>query len=368
MAETKTVRVQLPQWSEGSDPRPDRAKTNAIHQAIENQMVIDVPAGLLKNRPVQGTRGRLFCATDQGSDGRVYYDNGTTWVALNTTGGGGPGLPIVINGTGTEGSSVQSARADHTHAIPLATKDNAGAMPSQWAQLCADATAAATPNTAAIRDSGGRLIASKPTSAQHVATMDWVETDAGSTRVDPFTLARRDSAGRVNTGNPTSPTHATTKDYVDNRIYPVDQYSTGNTVMRRWSSGRGANVEDPYNPLECANRRYVDTTRSRTAWKTNIQPMRAGLNEIIDLNPVTFDYKADAPATGTGVHGALVEQVARVLPQLVVNGDDGAPERIRDRELTWVLVNAVQELAQRVDELSAELEDCYERVSGDDDA
>ena len=75
MAETKTVRVQLPQWSEGSDPRPDRAKTNAIHQAIESQMVIDVPAGLLKNRPVQGTRGRLFCATDQGSDGRVYYDN-----------------------------------------------------------------------------------------------------------------------------------------------------------------------------------------------------------------------------------------------------------------------------------------------------
>ena len=74
MAETKTVRVQLPQWSEGSDPRPDRAKTNAIHQAIENQMVIDVPAGQLKNRPVQGTRGRLFCATDQGSDGRVYYD------------------------------------------------------------------------------------------------------------------------------------------------------------------------------------------------------------------------------------------------------------------------------------------------------
>ena len=368
MAETKTVRVQLPQWSEGSDPRPDRAKTNAIHQAIENQMVIDVPAGLLKNRPVQGVRGRLFCATDQGSDGRVYYDNGTTWVALNTTGGGGPGLPIVINGTGTEGSSVQSARADHTHAIPLATKDNAGAMPSQWAQLCADATAAATPNTAAVRDSGGRLISAAPTSAQHVATLDWVNTDAGSTWLDPFTLARRDSAGRVNTGNPTSPTHATTKDYVDNRIYPVDQYATGNTVMRRWSTGRGGNVEDPANPLEVSNKRYVDSRASRREWKTNIRENPYGLDEILQVDTYLYDYKDGAPAAGVDELGPMVDELARVMPLLTTDGDDGAPERIRDRAFIPVLIQAVQELAQRVDELSAELEDCYERVSGDDDA
>lgn len=328
MAETKTVRVQLPQWSEGSDPRPDRAKTNAIHQAIENQMVIDVPAGQLKNRPVQGVRGRLFCATDQGSDGRVYYDNGTTWVALNTTGGGGPGLPIVINGTGTEGSSVQSARADHTHAIPLATRDNAGAMPSQWAQLCADATSAATPNTAAIRD----------------------------------------SAGRVNTATPTSPTHAANKDYVDNRIYPVSQYSQGDTVMRRWSSGRGGNVEDPYNPLECANRRYVDSRSSRREWKTNIRENPYGLGELLQVDTYLYDYKDGAPATGTDELGPMVDELARVMPLLTTDGDDGAPERIRDRAFIPVLIQAVQELSQRVDELSAELEDCYERVSGDYDA
>lgn len=366
MAETKTVRVQLPQWSEGSDPRPDRAKTNAIHQAIEDQMVIDVPAGQLKNRPVQGVRGRLYCATDQGSDGRVYYDNGTAWVALNTTGGGGPGLPIVINGTGTEGSSLQSARADHTHAIPLATRDNAGAMPSQWAQLCADATAAATPNTAAIRDSGGRLIASKPTSAQHVATMDWVETDAGSTRLDPFTLARRDSAGRVKTSTPTSPTHAANKDYVDNRIYPVSQYADGNTVMRRWSTGRGAWVEDPANPMECANRRYVDSRASRREWKTNIRENPYGLDEILQVDTYLYDYKDGAPATGSDELGPMVDELARVMPLLTTDGDDGAPERIRDRAFIPVLIQAVQELADRVDELSEELDRVYDRRGGDD--
>lgn len=361
------MRVQLPQWSEGSDPRPDRAKTNAIHQAIENQMVIDVPAGLLKDRPVQGVRGRLFCATDQGADGRVYYDNGTTWVALNTTGGGGPGLPVVINGTGTEGSSLQSARADHTHAIPLATKDNAGAMPSQWAELCENATASPTPGTVAVRDSGGRLTAKPPVSAQHVATMDWVNTDAGSIYSTPDSLARRDNAGRLNVKEPVGPTNAANKDYVDSRIYPVDQYSTsGDTVMRRWSSGRGANVEDPYNPLECANKRYVDSRASRREWKTNIRENPYGLEEILQVDTYLYDYKDGAPAVGTDELGPMVDELARVMPLLTTDGDDGAPERIRDRAFIPVLIQAVQELAQRVDELSAELEDCYERVSGDD--
>lgn len=364
MAVTKTPRFQLPQWSQGSDPRPGRVDTNTIHQLIETQAAKVYPSGTYANRPGTNIFGSFYLATDQGVGGRLYYNSGTEWIALNTVGGGGPGKPIVINGTAVEGTSLLAARADHTHTIPLATKDRAGAMASQWAELCENATAAPTANTVAVRDSGGRLTARPPVSAQHVATMDWV-LNAGSTGPQAG-LAARNSAGQMSVGNPSHPLHATNKQYVDDRIYPVDQYATGATVMRRWSSGRGANVEDPVNPLETANRRYVDTTRSRAAWKTNIQPMRAGLNEVRDLNPVTFDYKADAPATGTGVHGGLVEQVARVLPQLVVNGDDGAPERIRDRELTWVLVNAVQQLADRVDELSEELDRLYDRRGGDD--
>ena len=368
MTETKTVRVRLPQWSEGSDARPDRAKTNAIHQAIEDQMVIDVPAGLLKNRPVQGVRGRLYCATDQGADGRVYYDNGSNWVALNTTGGGGPGLPIVINGTGTEGSSLQSARADHTHAIPLATKDNAGAMPSQWAELCEDATSSATPNTVAVRDSGGRLTASKPTSAQHVATMDWVNTDVGSTWTDPATLARRDVAGRINVANPVTAYHATTKAYVDARVQPMERYAIGSTGIMRWSNGVGGNVEDPDNPMTIANRRYVDSRSSRREWKTNIRENPYGLDEILQVDTYLYDYKDGAPAVGTDEIGPMVDELARVMPLLTTDGDDGAPERIRDRAFIPVLIQAIQELAQRVDELSVELEDCYDRVSGDYDA
>lgn len=365
MAETRTVRVQLPQWSEGSDPRPDRAKTNAIHQAIENQMVIDVPAGQLKNRPVQGTRGRLFCATDQGTDGRVYYDNGTTWVALNTAGGGGPGLPIVINGTGSEGSSLQSARADHTHAIPLATKSNAGAMPSQWAQLCGDATSAPTPGTVAVRDSGGRLTVAAPTSAQHAATMDWTETAVGSVRADPSSLVRRDPAGRIETGHPVRTWQAATKGYVDDTAGGSSGPLPG--VMARNGDGQSS-VYDPTADIHIANRRYVNSRASRREWKTNIRENPYGLDEILQVDTYLYDYKDGAPAVGTDEIGPMVDELARVMPLLTTDGDDGAPERVIDRRFAPVLIKAVQELAQRVDELSAKLEDCYDRVSGDYDA
>lgn len=366
MAVTKTTRFQLPQWSQGSDPRPGRVDTNTIHQLIETQAAKAYPSSTYANRPATNIFGSFFLATDQGVGGRLYYNGGDGWIALNTVGGGGPGKPIVINGTAVEGSSLLAARADHTHAIPLATKDNAGAMPSQWAQLCGDATASATPGTVAVRDSGGRLTAAAPTSAQHVATRDWVE-NAGSTGANAG-LAARNSAGQMSVGNPTHPLHAANKAYVDDRIYPVDQYSTGGTVMRRWSSGRGGNVEDPYNPLECANRRYVDSRSSRREWKTNIRENPYGLDEILQVDTYLYDYKDGAPAVGTDEIGPMVDELARVMPLLTTDGDDGAPERIRDRAFIPVLIQAVQELAQRVDELSAELEDCYDRVSGDYDA
>ena len=146
------------------------------------------------------------------------------------------------------------------------------------------------------------------------------------------------------------------------------QYAAGDTVMRRWSSGRGAWVEDPANPMECANRRYVDSRSSRREWKTNIRENPYGLDEIMQVDTYLYDYKDGAPAVGTDELGPMVDELARVMPLLTTDGDDGAPERIRDRAFIPVLIQAVQELAQRVDELSAELEDCYERVSGDDDA
>lgn len=368
MTVTQTPRFRLPQWSQGSDPRPGRVDTNQIHQLIESQAAKVYPSGTYSNRPASGTFGAFYMATDQGESGRLYWDGGDGWVALNTTGGGGAGRPIVINGTATEGTSLQSARADHTHVIPFATKANAGAMPSQWAERMENATAAAAPNTLAVRDSSGRLIATKPAAAGHVTTKDYVDTDAGSTGRGGLTLARRDSAGRINVSPPVTDYHATTKRYVDERVPEFDKYARGDTLIQRWSTGRGGNVEDPYNPMEIANRRYVDSRSSRREWKTNIRENPYGLEEILQVDTYLYDYKDGAPAVGTDELGPMVDELARVMPLLTTDGDDGAPERVIDRRFIPVLIQAVQELSRRVDELSTELEDCYNRVSGDDDA
>ncbi len=368
MAVTKTPRFQLDQWSASSDPRPGRVDTNRIHALIESQAAKVYPSGVLSDRPATNVFGSFYLATDQGVDGRLYYNGGTGWVALNTVGGGGPGKPLIINGDGGEGSSLLAARADHTHPLPLATRDNAGAMASQWAERMENATAQATGNTLVVRDSGGRIIAQKPTAAGHLATKDYVDTDTGSTGREGFTLARRDSAGRLNVSTPATDYHAVTKQYVDDRIYPVNQYAVGDTVIRRWSSGRGGNVEDPGNPLEIANKRYVDSRASRREWKTNIRENPYGLEEILQVDTYLYDYKDSAPAVGTDELGPMVDELARVMPLLTTDGDDGAPERIRDRALIPVLIQAVQQLSQRVDELSDELDDCYHLAGGDDDA
>ena len=363
MAITRTKRFDLEIYSEGSDPFPGREEHNAEAQKVEAMAARVYPSSEYKNRPTTNIFGSFFMATDQGVNGRLYYNGGIGWVPLNTVGGGGAGTPVVINGASVEGSSLLAARADHTHNIPLATKSNAGAMPSQWAQLCEDASSRATANSVAVRDSGGRLTANEPVSATHVATMDWVQSKAGSTGTGGMTLARRDTAGRLNTAMPVSPTHATPKSYVDSRIPNADKYATGDALIQRWSSGTGGNVEDPVNPMELANRRYVDSRKSRREWKTNIEPLSVGLEQLLALEPVTFDYKDDAPAVGKNVHGAIVEDFAEVLPDLTTVGEDGKPERINDRELIWVLVKGIQELHGAFSSLAVEVDNCHEIIA-----
>lgn len=361
MAITKTKRFDLEIYSEGSDPFPGREEHNTEAQKVEAMAARVYPSSEYKNRPTTNIFGSFFMATDQGVNGRLYYNGGNGWEPLNTVGGGGAGTPIVINGASVEGSSLLAARADHTHSIPLATKSNAGAMPSQWAQLCEDASSRATANSVAVRDSGGRLTANAPVSATHVATMDWV-LHAGSTGPHAG-LAARNAAGQMSVGAPSAPQHATPKSYVDSRIPNADKYATGDTLIQRWSGGTGGNVEDPINPMELANRRYVDSRKSRREWKTNVEPLSVGLEQLLALEPVTFDYKDDAPAVGKNIHGAIVEDFAEVLPDLTTVGEDGKPERINDRELIWVLVKGIQELHGAFSSLAVEVDKCHEIIA-----
>lgn len=324
MAVTKTPRFSLPQWSAGTDAYPGRVGFNEIHQLLEDQAAVVFPSGPVANRPRSGTFGRFFLATDQGSGGRLYYDGGGGWIELNTNGGGGPGAPVVIGGSGSEGSSDRSARSDHTHTLALATTANHGAMASQWVTLLEGATMQAASNTLALRDSAGRLTAAYPNSSvtTSVATVGYINTRLGSTSNGTW----------------------------DN---------IANTPAVRGADGTFY-VSPPVKGLNPATKTYVDGKVSRAQWKTNTRPIPYGLAELRRTTPALFDYRddADVPAEARGatdVIGSMVAQVHAVMPLLTIPGEDGEPERIKDRELIWVVVEAIRELAAAHDRTSQEI-------------
>jgi hypothetical protein len=75
--------------------------------------------------------------------------------------------------------------------------------------------------------------------------------------------------------------------------------------------------------------------------KDNVMPLAAGLEEVMALDPVTFNWKG-----GSERHTGLIAQhVRQVMPGLVRGGDDpGGMLGINYAELVPVLINALQDL------------------------
>lgn len=78
MAITLTPRFSLTQWGLESDA-PSRAQFEQSFQNIDTLGAIDIQ-GLASSRPVAGTAGRYYWATDTSILSR---DNGTAWVQIN---------------------------------------------------------------------------------------------------------------------------------------------------------------------------------------------------------------------------------------------------------------------------------------------
>jgi Chaperone of endosialidase len=97
--------------------------------------------------------------------------------------------------------------------------------------------------------------------------------------------------------------------------------------------------------------------------KDNIADYTSGLAEILELRPRTFNYKAETKRDTTKIHvGLIAQECEKVMPELVRQeatpiGDIHLNDmRILDATaLIYALVNAVKELAQRVEDLETEI-------------
>lgn len=181
MAVIETLRFLLKKYTAGEDPHPTRVEFNDMIDSVENNAVMGAQ-GITSARPAAGKGLRFFW--DETAQ-RQYYDDGTNWKDLNPNGGGGPGSVIVPGAAPVEGASNRSARADHSHLLPLATGTAAGALSATDKAKLDAATAGATANTLAQRDASGRLSVNTPTSAGHAATKAY--TDGLSTANADYT-------------------------------------------------------------------------------------------------------------------------------------------------------------------------------------
>lgn len=97
----------------------------------------------------------------------------------------------------------------------------------------------------------------------------------------------------------------------------------------------------------------LGTISSSARYKQNIKDLNHDSEIIYDLRPVSFNYKKhpDAPAWGL-----IAEEVSQVFPQLVVYDKDDEPESVKYHDLPVLLLNEIQKLKKRIEDLEEQLE------------
>jgi hypothetical protein len=136
----------------------------------------------------------------------------------------------------------------------------------------------------------------------------------------------------------------------------VNQYdSNGFALIERNGANVAVNAYDvtASHFMTGNNVRYNTLTNlSDIRYKKYVQPLSYGLKEIESLNPISFKYKVD---TGQQFRpddirhlGLSAQEVQTIMPELVMDGDQLTISMI---EIVPVLINAIKELKQQVDNL-----------------
>jgi hypothetical protein len=101
----------------------------------------------------------------------------------------------------------------------------------------------------------------------------------------------------------------------------------------------------------CRNASFrLSSCSSSLRYKSDVRPFARGLDVVERLRPVQFRWKD----SGAADVGFAAEEVEAVEPLLATYGEDGRIEGVKYKQVTTVLVNAVQELTRENEELRRE--------------
>lgn len=140
-------------------------------------------------------------------------------------------------------------------------------------------------------------------------------------------------------------------EFSSNVVPDVDDNRDLGTITRRW--------DDVF-----ATNGTINTSDIRD--KTNVQSITYGLDEIMKLRPVSFNWK-NRPEKGTKL-GLIAQELETVIPEVVanpqrtpsLNSEPGETEELRlgvyYSDLIPVLIKAIQEQEQKIIQLQEEIE------------
>jgi hypothetical protein len=102
----------------------------------------------------------------------------------------------------------------------------------------------------------------------------------------------------------------------------------------------------------------VNTSDARV--KTAIEPIAHPIEKLTELEPRTYEWKAKEAADGREA-GVIAQSVEDVLPEAVQEDEDGFLQ-LAYRQLTPLVIGAVQDQQDEIEKLEADLNDCDERI------
>jgi hypothetical protein len=127
-------------------------------------------------------------------------------------------------------------------------------------------------------------------------------------------------------------------------------YGNNNAIITDWPSGWGGGLNTF--DISCASIYYNGLAqRSDIRKKDNVNPYTRGLSEVLQLRPVSFNWKEYNPTETQ--YGFIAQEVEAIIPE-IVNEDSEGYKNIKDAYVP-ILVNAIKELQNQIDQMKREL-------------
>ncbi len=96
---------------------------------------------------------------------------------------------------------------------------------------------------------------------------------------------------------------------------------------------------------------------SSIRYKKDVQSIGTASERLLQLRPVTFRYKqADEDGRTPEQYGLIAEEVAKVMPELVIYNEKGQPETVAYQTLAPLLLNELQKEHKQMERMQAEID------------